>query len=76
MMLEWVSDFFVGFYASKCFNSGALIDRTTATNHRYNFEAREAQPVKERYRRDTCNPVRQDMTKVENRLLTWIVYSE
>ena len=45
MMLERLSDFFVVFYAWKCFNCGAMIDRTIASNRRKSLAAREAQPV-------------------------------
>ena len=45
MMLERLSDFFVVFYAWKCFNCGAMIDRTIASNRRQSLAAREAQTV-------------------------------
>lgn len=45
MMLERLSDFFVVFYAWKCFNCGAMIDRTIASNRRKSLAAREAQTV-------------------------------
>jgi len=44
-MLEQFSYFFVEFYAWKCFNCGAMIDRTIATNRRKSLAAREAQTV-------------------------------
>jgi hypothetical protein len=34
MMLEWFSDFFLIFYAWKCANCGAIIDRTISNNRR------------------------------------------
>lgn len=45
MMLERFSDFFVVFYAWKCFNCGAMIDRTIASNRRKSLAARETQTV-------------------------------
>ena len=45
MMLERLSDFFFVFYAWKCFNCGAMIDRTIASNRRKSLAAREAQTV-------------------------------
>jgi hypothetical protein len=45
MMLERFSDFFVVFYAWKCFNCGAMIDRTIASNRRKSLAEREAQTV-------------------------------
>jgi PHP family Zn ribbon phosphoesterase len=45
LRLERFSDFFVVFYAWKCFNCGAMIDRTIATNRRNSLAAREAQTV-------------------------------
>ena len=45
MRLERFSDFFVVFYAWKCFNCGAMIDRTIASNRRKSLAAREAQTV-------------------------------
>ena len=45
MMLERFSDFLVVFYAWKCFNCGAMIDRTIASNRRKSLSAREAQTV-------------------------------
>ena len=44
-MLEQFSYFFVEFYAWKCFNCGAMIDRTIATNRRKSLAVREAQTV-------------------------------
>jgi len=43
--LERFSGFFVIFYAWQCFNCGAIIDRTIATNRRKSLAAREAQAV-------------------------------
>jgi hypothetical protein len=45
MMLERFSDFFLIFYAWKCINCGAIIDRTISTNRRRSLAAREAQPI-------------------------------
>jgi len=45
MMMERFSDFFVVFYALKCFNCGAMIDRTIASNRRKSLAAREAHTV-------------------------------
>jgi hypothetical protein len=45
MMLERLSDFFIVFYAWKCINCGAMIDRTIATNRRKSLPTREAQAV-------------------------------
>ena len=38
MELERFSDFFLVFYAWKCFNCGAIIDRTIAENRRKSLE--------------------------------------
>ena len=43
MMLERFSDFFLIFYAWKCINCGAIIDRTISANRRKSLAAREAQ---------------------------------
>jgi hypothetical protein len=45
MTLERFSDFFIVFYAWKCINCGAMIDRTIATNRRKSLAARVAQAV-------------------------------
>ncbi len=45
MTLDRFSDFFIVFYAWKCINCGAMIDRTIASNRRKSLAAREAQPV-------------------------------
>jgi hypothetical protein len=45
MTLDRFSDFFIVFYAWKCINCGAMIDRTIATNRRKSLAAREAQAV-------------------------------
>jgi DNA-directed RNA polymerase subunit RPC12/RpoP len=48
MMLERFSDFFLIFYAWKCINCGAIIDRTISNNRRKSLAARDqqlAQPV-------------------------------
>lgn len=39
MELDRFSDFFLVFYAWKCFNCGAIIDRTIAENRRKSLEA-------------------------------------
>jgi hypothetical protein len=45
MMLERFSDFFLVFYAWKCLNCGAIIDRTISTNRRKSLSVRESQIV-------------------------------
>ena len=45
MMLERFSDFFMMFYAWKCFNCGSIIDRTIANNRRRSLTVLEAEPV-------------------------------
>jgi hypothetical protein len=45
MLLERFSDFFVVFYAWKCLNCGAMIDRTISSNRRKSLAGRETQPV-------------------------------
>ena len=45
MMLERFSDFFLIFYAWKCINCGAIIDRTISSNRRKSLAARDAQPA-------------------------------
>jgi hypothetical protein len=40
MMLERFSDFFLAFYAWKCVNCGAVIDRTIAKNRRNSLTAK------------------------------------
>jgi hypothetical protein len=40
MELERFSDFFLVFYAWKCFNCGAVIDRTIAENRRKSLDAK------------------------------------
>ncbi|MDH4302148.1 MAG: hypothetical protein OEV51_08730 [Nitrospira sp.] len=45
MMLERFSDFFLVFYAWKCINCGAIIDRTISSNRRKSLAARESQTV-------------------------------
>ena len=39
MELDRFSDFFLVFYAWKCFNCGAIIDRTIAENRKMSLEA-------------------------------------
>ena len=39
MMLERFSDFFLIFYAWKCVNCGAIVDKTIANNRRKSLEA-------------------------------------
>jgi hypothetical protein len=45
MMLERFSDFFTVFYAWKCINCGAIIDRTISKNRRASLAVRESQSV-------------------------------
>jgi hypothetical protein len=45
MMLERFSDFFLIFYAWKCINCGAIIDRTISNNRRKSLAARDTQPA-------------------------------
>ena len=45
MMLERFSAFFLVFYAWKCINCGAMIDRTISNNRRKSLAARESQTV-------------------------------
>jgi hypothetical protein len=45
MMLERFSDFFFAFYAWKCINCGAMIDRTISNNPRRSLAAGESQIV-------------------------------
>jgi hypothetical protein len=40
MELERFSDYFLVFYAWKCFNCGAIIDRTIAENRRKSLEGK------------------------------------
>jgi hypothetical protein len=40
MELERFSDFFLVFYAWKCFNCGAIIDRTIAENRRKSLDVK------------------------------------
>ncbi|HMS82018.1 MAG TPA: hypothetical protein PKD12_00020 [Nitrospira sp.] len=45
MTLDRFSDFFIVFYAWKCINCGAMIDRTITTNRRKSLAAKEARAV-------------------------------
>jgi hypothetical protein len=45
MMLERFSDFFLVFYAWKCVNCGAVIDRTIAHNRRNSLAAKATKEV-------------------------------
>ena len=45
MMLERFSDFFLAFYAWKCVNGGAVIDRTIANNRRNSLAAKAMKEV-------------------------------
>lgn len=45
MMLERFSDFFLVFYAWKCVNCGAVIDRTIANNRKNSLAAKAAKTV-------------------------------
>ncbi len=47
MQLERFSDFFLVFYAWKCINCGAVIDRTIAENRRKSLAANATKDVKE-----------------------------
>ena len=44
-MLERFSDFFLVFYAWKCINCGAIIDRTISTNRRNSLAAKATKEV-------------------------------
>ena len=46
MMLERFSDFFLIFYAWKCINCGALIDRTISNNRRKSLQAKTVETNK------------------------------
>ena len=43
MMLERFSDFFLVFYAWKCVNCGAVIDRTISNNRKNSLAAESSQ---------------------------------
>ncbi len=45
MMLERFSDFFLIFYAWKCINCRAIIDRTISNNRRKSLAVQEPQAV-------------------------------
>ena len=45
MLLERFSDFFLVFYAWKCVNCGAVIDRTIANNRRNSLAGKAAKEV-------------------------------
>ena len=45
MQLERFSDFFLVFYAWKCINCGAVIDRTIANNRRKSLAAKATKEV-------------------------------
>ena len=45
MQLERFSDFFLAFYAWKCINCGAVIDRTIANNRRNSLAAKATKEV-------------------------------
>ena len=45
MMLERFSDFFLVFYAWKCLNCCAIIDRTIANNRRKSLSVQKSQVV-------------------------------
>lgn len=47
MQLERFSDFFLVFYAWKCINCGAVIDRTIANNRRNSLAAIATNAAKE-----------------------------
>lgn len=48
MLLERFSDFFLVFYAWKCLNCGAIIDRTISKNRRKSLTAQEAEAISTR----------------------------
>lgn len=45
MALERFSDFLLVFYAWKCFNCGAMIDRTLSQNRQKSLAVRESEAV-------------------------------
>jgi DNA-directed RNA polymerase subunit M/transcription elongation factor TFIIS len=45
MMMERFSDFFLVFYAWKCMNCGAIIDRTISNNRRNSLAAKAMKEV-------------------------------
>lgn len=45
MLLERFSDFFLVFYAWKCLNCGAIIDRTISNNRKNSLTANAAKEV-------------------------------
>lgn len=45
VMLERFSDFFLVFYAWKCINCGAVIDRTISNNRKNSLAAKAAKEV-------------------------------
>jgi len=45
MMLERFSDFFLVFYAWKCVNCGAIIDRTISNNRKNSLAAKAEKEV-------------------------------
>lgn len=45
MQLERFSDYFLVFYAWKCINCGAVIDRTIANNRRKSLAVKETKAV-------------------------------
>jgi len=45
MMLERFSDFFLAFYAWKCLNCGAIIDRTISNNRHKSLSVQGSQAV-------------------------------
>ncbi len=45
MLLERFSDFFLVFYAWKCLNCGAIIDRTISNNRKNSLAANTAKEV-------------------------------
>ncbi len=50
MHLERMSDFFLVFYAWKCINCGALIDKTIASNRRKCMAPKLPEPTKVAHR--------------------------
>ena len=45
MMMERFSDFFLVFYAWKCINCGAIIDKTISNNRRSSLAAKAAKEI-------------------------------
>lgn len=65
MMLERFSDFFLIFYAWKCINCGALIDRTISNNRRKSLPAKTVETNKV-----VGNPVKESPRHAPGKFLT------